>query len=239
MQDELQQLRGRVVELENTVTFFKEIKDSLRLDSGTRVNSSPAAATVATVATVDSANAGHSPASSKREDVPKAPQFVGPTRSAFGIIIGERSLTRMGIPTYELVPPGGTGTQSPTNEASSYADYWQRITAAEVARLLTVFQEEVESIYPILNIGEQASRADQILRVIRHGASLHNASDADLSPKDVDIVKVAMATAIVLETHGKTELSTMIVQTVENNVQVIARPKVDLKEIQLISLLVW
>ena len=237
VQDELQQLRSRVVELENTVTFFKDIKDSLRLDSGAQVNSSPAAATAATVATVDSANTGHSPASSKREGVPKAPQFVGPTRSAFGIIIGERSLTRMGIPTYESMPPGGA--HSPTNEALSPEDYWQSITAAEVARLLTVFQEEVESIYPILDIGEQAARADQILHVIRHGASLHNARDSDLSPKDVDIVKVAMATAIVLETHGKTELSTMIVQTVENNVQVIARPEVDLKEIQLISMLVW
>ncbi|CAK7229425.1 hypothetical protein SEUCBS140593_007240 [Sporothrix eucalyptigena] len=235
VQDELQQLRSRVFELENTVSSFQDIKNSLRFDSGARVNLSPAAATTATVATVDSANAGHSPASSKREDVPKAPQFVGPTRSAFGIIIGERSLTSMGIPTYEPIPSGGT--QSPTNEASSYEDYWQSITAAEVARLLTVFQEEVESIYPILNIGEQAARADQILHVIRHGASLHNAMDSDLSLKDVDIVKVAMATAIVLETHGKTELSTMIVQTVENNVQVIARPEVDLKEIQLISML--
>ncbi|CAK7229831.1 hypothetical protein SBRCBS47491_007380 [Sporothrix bragantina] len=235
VQDELQQLRSRVVELENTVSSFQDIKDSLRLESGARVNLSPAAATNATVATVDSANAGHSPASSKREDVPKAPQFVGPTRSAFGIIIGERSLTSMGIPTYEPTPSGGT--QSPTNEASSYEDYWQSITAAEVARLLTVFQEEVESIYPILNIGEQAAHADQILHVIRYGASSRNATDLDLSPKDVDIVKVAMATAIVLETHGKTELSTMIVQTVENNVQVIARPKVDLKEIQLISML--
>ncbi|CAK7208157.1 hypothetical protein SCUCBS95973_000006 [Sporothrix curviconia] len=230
VQNELLELRSRVVELENTVTFFKDIKESLRRDSGVQGSLLPTAAAAAAVTTI-----GQSPASSQRDGVPKEPQFVGPTRSAFGIIIGERSLTQMGIPTYESLPP--SGAQSPANESSSYDDYWQNITAAEVASLLAVFQDEVESVYPILDIGEQAARADQILHAIRHGPPPSHAMDPGLSPKDVDIVKVAMATAIVLETHGKSELSTKIVQAVENNVQVIARPEVDLKEIQLVATL--
>jgi hypothetical protein len=233
VQDDLLHLQSRIAELENAVTGFKDIRDAHEHDHGNVGNLS---GNLSPAFTVDNTAVGHSPVSSHREVVPKAPQFIGPTRSAFGINIGECFLTRMGIPTYEPTLP--SGAQSPSQDTLCSGDYWQTITSAEVARLLTVFQEEVESIYPILNIGEQAARADQILHAIQDRPPLHSPADPSLSPKDVDIVKVAVATAIVLETHGKTELSTQIVQAVENNVQVIARPEVDLKEIQLIAMLV-
>lgn len=220
LSDQLLQLRKQVSELANTVKATT---------AHNHINPSPSSGDT---------NVGQSPASSSQREglVPKEPQFVGPTRSAFGIIIGERSLTRMGIPTYDPLPPSGAQSPVAGVVAGDCVDYWQTLTVAELVRLLTVFQEEVESVYPFLNIGEQAARGEQMLRVLRNEQLA--CDDVGFTPKDVEIVKVAMATAIVLETHGKKELSSMIVQSVENNVSVIARPEVDLKEIQLITMLV-
>lgn len=231
LSDEVLQLRKQVSDLAGAVTFVRDLKDRPR---STRLDPSPSQDTIFV----------QSPASSQREGIPKEPQFVGPTRSAFGFMIGERSLTRMGIPTYEALPP--SGAQSPTNLSRDLTadphDYWHHCTANEIVRLLTVFQEEVESVYPFINIGEQAARAEEILHAIRNSEPgnhrIQDTSELSVIAKDVDIVKVAMATAIVLETHGKKELSTMIVQSVENNVSVISRPEVDLKEVQLITMLV-
>lgn len=233
MSDEVLQLRQQVSDLAGAMSFVRELKDRPR---STRLDPSPAQ---------DASTIVPSPASSsQREGIPKEPQFVGPTRSAFGFMIGERSLTRMGIPTYETLP--ASGAQSPANLPRELdadpRDYWHHCTAQEIVRLLTVFQEEVESVYPFINIGDQASRADDILRAIRStepgGQRIYDISDLEVSSKDIDIVKVAMATAIVLETHGKKETSTMIVQSVENNVSMISRPEVDIKEVQLITMLV-
>ncbi|KAH7144400.1 fungal-specific transcription factor domain-containing protein [Dactylonectria estremocensis] len=233
LSDEVSQLRKQMSELAGAMTLVRDLKDRPR---STRLDPSPAQDPSTIVVP--------SPAgSSQREGIPKEPQFVGPTRSAFGFIIGERSLTRMGIPTYETLP--ASGAQSPTNmprelEADPQ-DYWHHVTAQELVRLLTVFQEEVESVYPFINIGDHASRADEILQAIRStepgGQRILDISDIEVSSKDIDIVKVAVATAIVLEAHGKKEISTSIVESVENNISVISRPAVDLQEVQLITML--
>ncbi|KAI5457645.1 fungal-specific transcription factor domain-containing protein [Mariannaea sp. PMI_226] len=226
LSEELLQLRNQVSELANTVNLVKGLKDHPLV---TRLGSSPGGETTIV---------GPSPASSQRECVPKGPQFVGPTRPAFGIIIGERSLTRMGIPTYESLPPSGAQSPaSPAREFASLDNYWEDLTPHELARLMTVFQEEIESVYPFINIGEQAAKADQIVHAIRHEDLLSDTPGLGLTSEDVDIAKVAMATAIVLETYGKTELSTVIISSVEKNVHVIARPKVTLKGIQLLTML--
>ncbi|KPM38523.1 hypothetical protein AK830_g8060 [Neonectria ditissima] len=200
LSDEVLQLRQQVSDLAGAVTLVRDLKDRPR---SSRIDPSPSQDTIFV----------QSPASSQREGIPKEPQFIGPTRSAFGFMIGERSLTRMGIPTYETLPP--SGAQSPTNPSRELAtdphDYWRHCTANEVVRLLTVFQEEVESVYPFINIGDQAARAEEILQAIRNSEpGSHSTSELAVIAKDVDIVKIAMATAIVLETHGKNELSTMI-----------------------------
>ena len=182
-----------------------------------------------------------------REDVPKEPQFVGPTRSAFGLMIGERSLTRMGIPMFESCPP--SGAQSPTHTHTHTAtmvgadkSYWSRCTASDVAKYLGVFQEEVEAVYPFIDIGQYAFRSQEILDAIRNSddatSPVSDVSGMSLSSTDRDIVKVATATGIVLDTHGRNDVSSAILEPVERSVSRILSPEVDLKEIQLITMLV-
>ena len=190
--------------------------------------------------------------SSHRSEVPKQPQFVGPTRSAFSFIIGERSLTRMGIPTFGSPPPTSTGCQSPATTTvlpaaremprttTTEADFWERCNANELIRLLAVFQEEVESVYPFIEIEKLAGKAHHVLAFIEAMLTGNGKGESkgEVSMKDIEIVKVAVATAIVVEAHGKTELSTAMVESVERNVVRISRPEVSIKEIQLMTMLV-
>ncbi|RDA92126.1 hypothetical protein CP533_6091 [Ophiocordyceps camponoti-saundersi (nom. inval.)] len=220
--EEMAQLRQQVADLVGTVQQLRHVEPCVR--SGSRQSRDD------TVVPSPSAAAG------TKDGVPKQPQFVGPTRPTFGLIVGERSLTRMGIPTFESPPPSAAPSPSePPRDATSELDFWLRCTPDEVARLLSVFEEEVESVYPFIDIAELASRASHTLELLRSPAP----SDAEgpVSLKDVEITKIAVATALVVEAHGKSELSTTLAESVERHVSRIASPQVDLQEIQLLTML--
>ncbi|KAF5686679.1 hypothetical protein FDENT_5682 [Fusarium denticulatum] len=140
----------------------------------------------------------HSPASTHRGEMPKQPQFVGPTRSAFGILVSERSLNRMGVPKFDSMPP--SGAQSPIEPAlDSINDlsFWHCCTASDITKYLVNFQEEVESVYPFIDIAEYIAQSKEILQAIRGGGGFED--EGRVSGKDIDIAKVAIATGILLE----------------------------------------
>jgi hypothetical protein len=182
--------------------------------------------------------------STPRHNVPKAPQFVGPTRSAYSIEIGQRSLTRMGIPSYDL--PSPNAPQSPiepsSNIATSATDFWQRTNAAEVARLLFVFQEEVESVYPVIDCTTLASYAQQILDYARGNKDetifTQHGDVPVFTLKDFHMAVIGIATALVIEAHEAFETSEAMVEYVERTVSRISKPEVDIKGLQLFAILV-
>ncbi|KAG7417671.1 hypothetical protein DER46DRAFT_118432 [Fusarium sp. MPI-SDFR-AT-0072] len=179
----------------------------------------------------------HSPASTHRGEMPKQPQFVGPTRSAFGILVSERSLNRMGVPKFDSMPP--SGAQSPIEPAlDSINDlsFWHCCTASDITKYLVNFQEEVESVYPFIDIAEYIAQSKEILQAIR-GGGLGFEDEGKVSSKDIDIAKVAISTGILLEEPSKLELATAIVDSVQTNVSSILSPQVDLKEVQLLAML--
>ncbi|EYB24546.1 hypothetical protein FG05_06448 [Fusarium graminearum] len=140
----------------------------------------------------------HSPASA-RSQVPRQPHFVGPTRSAFGILVGERSLNRIGVPKFDSMPP--SGAQSPvgptSDEPISDLDFWNCCTANDVTRYLVTFQEEVESVYPFIDIGDYIAQSKEILQIIQGASSITN--DERLCSQDITLAKVAIATGLILD----------------------------------------
>ncbi|PHH75932.1 hypothetical protein CDD80_1928 [Ophiocordyceps camponoti-rufipedis] len=224
--EEMAQLRQQVADLVGTVQQLRHSDGPARDRSGSlhsrdaTVVPSPAAAAAA----------------GSKDGPPKQPQFVGPTRPTFGLMVGERSLTRMGIPTFESPPPSAAPSPSePPRDAASETDFWLRCTPEEVARLLSVFEEEVESVYPFIDIADLASRASHTLDLLRSSAPTE--TPGPVSQKDVEITKIAVATALVVEAHGKSELSTTLAESVERHVSRIASPQVDLQGIQLLTML--
>ncbi|KAM0186341.1 hypothetical protein ACHAPI_011762 [Fusarium lateritium] len=223
---ELSQLRQQVSDL---VGVVRELKDQTR----------PSASTVSPQTRDNIVT--HSPASTRGE-IPKEPQFVGPTRSAFGILVSERSLNRMGVPRFDSMPP--SGVQSPTEEPANGRritdlGFWDCCTDSDVTKYLVSFREEVESVYPFIDIGEYIALSKEILQTIQ-GKELpcgDNGSASMLCSNDIALARVAVAIGILLEDPGDIDLSIALVGSVEATVSSILSPQVDLKEVQLLTML--
>ncbi|KJK90489.1 hypothetical protein H633G_05668 [Metarhizium anisopliae BRIP 53284] len=163
--DELAKLRQQVTDLSRTVDELK--------------HQSPGART--TMASHFDVVAARSPSNTSKDNVPKHPQFVGPTRPSYGLVIAERSLTRMGIPASPSPSPSGAPSPAEPEQAEATdVEFWAECSPEEMARLLAVFEEEGESVYPFINILELAARSEQILRVIRDPSLLDEAPRVDV-----------------------------------------------------------
>lgn len=222
---ELSQLRQQVFDL---VGVVRELKDQTRNASTSTVSPQ----TRDNIVT-------HSPASTRGE-IPREPQFVGPTRSAFGILVSERSLNRMGVPKFDSMPP--SGAQSPIEEPNNAGhitdlDFWDCCTDSDVTKHLVSFREEVESVYPFIDIGEYIALSKEILQAIQ-GKELPEGSSSLLCSNDIALARVAVAIGILLEDPSRIELSISLVSSVETTVSSILSPQVDLKEVQLLTMLV-
>ncbi|KAI6762587.1 hypothetical protein HG530_008567 [Fusarium avenaceum] len=221
---ELSQLRQQVFDL---VGVVRELKDQTRNASTSTVSPQ----TRDNIVT-------HSPASTRGE-IPREPQFVGPTRSAFGILVSERSLNRMGVPKFDSMPP--SGAQSPIEEPTNGGhitdlDFWDCCTDSDVTKHLVSFREEVESVYPFIDIGEYIALSKEILQAIQ-GKDLPEGSSSLLCSNDIALARVAVAIGILLEDPSRIELSISLVSSVETTVSSILSPQVDLKEVQLLTML--
>ncbi|KAK7425035.1 hypothetical protein QQZ08_008311 [Neonectria magnoliae] len=195
--------------------------------------------------------------SNYRPSEPRQPQFVGPTRSTFSLRVAETSLTRMGIQTGDQAPesrspspvasqgPSPEGLRPPTGPSQQEPDCLLTFELDEIQRLLDVYEEEVESVYPFTNIKEVSSQTSYILDYVMHPG---RSSTGNLNPrnpqseielKDVQIVKVALATSIVIEAKGSNVLSQKLIDSVESVVcRVSGEAKIDLKEVQIMTMLV-
>ncbi|KAH7021489.1 uncharacterized protein B0I36DRAFT_388179 [Microdochium trichocladiopsis] len=174
------------------------------------------------------------------------PRFIGPTRSAYSFQAGGQALSRLGIPALDTAPVSGQQTPSatPPQQPDAAPDelFWTRCDRAEFERHIAVFQEEVESVYPCVESEELIRKAGDILEFARGAddagyAAADPSSRHHVSTKEVHLATLAVATAIVLEGHGKTTTSSSLVKPVERSVLNILEPSRELKDLQLLSLL--
>uniref|UniRef100_L2FDD0 Fungal specific transcription factor n=1 Tax=Colletotrichum fructicola (strain Nara gc5) TaxID=1213859 RepID=L2FDD0_COLFN len=187
--------------------------------------------------------------SSPQVQEPKQPQFVGPTRSAFSLKVAETSLTRMGISAQTPLPSGVceslAPTRYPTPEQSEPAlsvpgtDVLLTMPLDEVVRLLEVFQEEVETVYPFLDTGELVSKAADIRSFVEDSPDRPaTAGSPAVDIKDVILAKVAIATSIVVEAHGKNHASNKLVEPLKHLIyQLSIDAQADLKVIQIMTMI--
>ncbi|KAF6818208.1 fungal specific transcription factor [Colletotrichum plurivorum] len=193
----------------------------------------------------------HEHASPQGGQEPKQPQFVGPTRSAFSLKVAETSLTRMGISAQTPLPSGVAEslapTRYPTPEQSEPAlsvpgtDVLLAMPLEEVVRLLEVFQEEVETVYPFLDTRELVSKAADIRAFVEEDGPDRppGMSSPAVDIKDVILAKIAIATSIVVEAHGKNHASNKLVEPLKHLIyQLSIDAEADLKVIQIMTMIV-
>ncbi|KIL85316.1 hypothetical protein FAVG1_11271 [Fusarium avenaceum] len=168
---------------------------------------------------------------------PREPQFVGPTRSAFSFQIAENSLSGMGIEqrhatatTTPAMSPAADGPLVETPRASpglDDTDVLMTLDAGEIQRLLEVFNEEVQSVYPFVDV---AQLSEKVVSVIE--------SPEENTLKDVQAIKLAVATAVVVEAQGPTNVSKRLLDDVEPVIcRISGEAFIDLQELQLMIML--
>lgn len=111
-----------------------------------------------------------------------------------------------------------------------------------------MYQEDVISVYPFIDIDNLIANADQVLKTARHpGLACDQTPAPDGRPagnyvvdlKDVQIASVASATSIVIEDHGKSDNSGALIRDIEETMATaIFRTNLGLKDLQLLVMLV-
>lgn len=103
---------------------------------------------------------------------------------------------------------------------------------------MQVFQEEVESVYPCLQTDRLIQNSAELLQMGRMSEDAAASRAGPVGIKDLHLAKLALATATVIEGHGCSEDSATLVASVEGSVLSILKPSWDLKDLQLLILLV-
>ncbi|KAF9765171.1 hypothetical protein IL306_002592 [Fusarium sp. DS 682] len=168
---------------------------------------------------------------------PRQPQFVGPTRSAYSFQIAENSLTGMGI------EHNATGTSTPAESPSETEpvvesehlspgiediEILSSLGIAEVQRLLDVYNEEIQSVYPFIDVNELSTKAVSVVQ-----------APTESTLKDVQAIKLAVATSVAIEAQGLNNISKRLIDDVEPVIcRVSGEAFIDLQELQLMIMLV-
>ncbi|KAF2089117.1 hypothetical protein K490DRAFT_72736 [Saccharata proteae CBS 121410] len=186
----------------------------------------------------------------------KHPRFHGPTSTAFNLGVAKSSLQTMGITAPEEPLEDGAFTQDGTPLASpppptsnnaysspimhaSKDPIWA-ISKEEALRLCTAWYDEMGIMYPVLEPD----------RVLRHVESLYKFMEAAHRTRLVEVafpgadsinddqtilLKLVLATAMVLEASGKSELGTSMFDSVRSFVEARILASVDVNGIKMLS----
>ncbi|KAI2638430.1 fungal-specific transcription factor domain-containing protein [Xylaria nigripes] len=172
----------------------------------------------------------YSTTSSPQQHKPQQPLFVGHTQSAFSLDAAKSSLSRLGIPSDTVDPKSGSPSREPSSEPGSHIllspdrlsmaiDPLLTISLPEICRLLSVFHEEIEALYPFIDSDELITVASNKLKefsgqVEPLGSDLRLNSDLS-EDKDINILKIAVAIAIVVEAKGRNRLSSKLIDSTD------------------------
>ena len=195
-------------------------------------------------------NTGSRTAAIQRTRSPEQPQFIGPTRSDFSFNIAETTIANMDIDQdkrHAHLPASPATSRVDTPEYESRQDNppnhravdgLSGFTCDELVRLLEIYHEEIACIHPIVDAKELIQHASKMFDLSKEPGTW----SAEVQLKDIRVlhmIKIAIATALIHETHGKNAESDSLIVAVERDVSVISLAHaVDLKDIQVMGMLV-
>jgi len=184
---------------------------------------------------------------------PGRPQYVGHTSSAFSFGVAKSSLRAMGMDsdadnvddgmTSNLTTPSRTAR--PRERASNSIDAMAFVSITEANRLVDVYEEEVGTLYPFLDINEiklYASRHYASVRPVSDQAvSVSRSSEEErtLEAYDLHLLRMVMAITSVIEGRGHSDLSIRLVDEVQSCIEEgICMVRAHLHGLQVLTLMV-
>lgn len=182
---------------------------------------------------------------------PRQPRFQGPTSSAFGLEVAKTTLQSMGYTEGaddSVIMGDDIALGSPTTRSAMAIhpnkDPLWAISQDEAIRLCHVFEEEIGTMYPVLEIEKVIRKTTSLYGFLeaaqRSGlARLDKSSPDAIKDTNTNILKLVLACASTVEGSGQSELGARMFESVREAVDlVIHSGNFDIKDLPLLVLCV-
>ncbi|PYH81322.1 fungal-specific transcription factor domain protein [Aspergillus uvarum CBS 121591] len=175
---------------------------------------------------------------------PKSPTYIGPTSAEFGI--ANRKQSHAGEAEEEEDEEDedleSTAAPSPIPVADGEGDPLRCLGSTEALRLVTVYEHTVGLIYPCVDLDSvRAYVVDYFRDDLSKSPAVGvggGAEDDWFFARDAEVLKILLATALLAESHGRSERAALLADRVEDQFGMRMKvPEVDMKELLILALL--
>ncbi|PYI09134.1 fungal-specific transcription factor domain protein [Aspergillus sclerotiicarbonarius CBS 121057] len=171
---------------------------------------------------------------------PKSPTYVGPTSAEFGLTARQKPSEDSDGEAAESnssAPP----SPAPAPEAEALpGDSLRCLGLTETLRLVTVYEHTVGLIYPCVDLDSVRAYVGEYFRDDNDGpnATTPGTEDQDwFFARDAEVLKIIVATALLAESHGRSERAAWLADSVEDKFATRYKlPEVDMKELLILTL---
>ncbi|PLB53521.1 fungal-specific transcription factor domain protein [Aspergillus steynii IBT 23096] len=169
---------------------------------------------------------------------PQSPSFVGPTSAEFGLTGRQKSTDDSDGDDLASTAAASPAPASDTEAMS--ADPLGCLGLTEALRLVTVYENTVGLMYPCVDLDSVRAYVAEYYRTEgRPGPNSPATMDQDwFFARDVEVLKVILATALLAESHGRSERAAFLADSVEDRFAGRVKiAEVDMKELLILTLL--
>ncbi|KAL4773227.1 hypothetical protein BDW60DRAFT_206519 [Aspergillus nidulans var. acristatus] len=172
---------------------------------------------------------------------PGSPDYVGPTSAEFGIIPRQRPIAVADESDVEE----SDSTSAPSSAVMSDVEAMSNdplgcLGKEEALRLVTVYENNVGVMYPCIDLDSVRSYVHDYYKDGKGpGPTPPVITDQDwFFARDVEVLKILLATALLAESHGRSERAALLADSVEDRFATRLKiPEVDMKELLILTLL--
>ncbi|KAL2852560.1 hypothetical protein BJX68DRAFT_274947 [Aspergillus pseudodeflectus] len=174
---------------------------------------------------------------------PGSPDYVGPTSAEFGITQRQKSTGESDGDGDGESETESTTVPSPVAVSDVEAmsnDPLGCFGKEEALRLVDVYENNVGLMYPCIDLDSVRSYVgDYYKDGSRAGPTPPGMSDQDwFFARDAEVLKIILATALLAESHGRSERAALLADSVEDRFAARVKiPEVDMKELLILTLL--
>ena len=189
------------------------------------------------------------PARPKPQSVPRQSTFRGITSADYSFDVAKNSLQTMGITPALPGADDGTrdgspsGTPPPETHAGLDKDPIWAVSREEALRLLKVYEDEIHELYPFVSIPKLTAHVQSLYKFmdasLRAGLVMSHMPGADtINDDDTNILKLVLATAMISEGSGKSDLGQRLFNFVQPQVDSLLLGNAGIKDVKLLALTV-
>ncbi|PTU21565.1 hypothetical protein P175DRAFT_0476870 [Aspergillus ochraceoroseus IBT 24754] len=169
---------------------------------------------------------------------PLSPDYIGPTSAEFGITARQNRADDS-----DGDNPESTAASSPvavSDVEAMTSDPLGCLGKEEALRLVTVYEDNVGLMYPCIDLESVRTYVIDFYKDgDRSGPTSPDMTDKDwFFARDVEVLKILLATALLAESHGRSERAALLADSVEDRFAARLKvPEVDMKELLILTLL--